>query len=160
MKFISVDYEKCRGCNSCTLACSITKGRKFNPSKANLSIVKFAEKSDVTFPMLCQQCLEPPCMDICPAQAISRDEKSGAIVINENLCIGCKMCIMACPIGGPWVDGENHKIMKCDLCDGDPLCVKYCAFGALEFVTAEDAALKNRKEGIKNILKLLDKFNS
>ena len=99
-------------------------------------------------------------MDLCPAQAISRDEKSGAVVIDENLCIGCKMCIMACPIGGPWVDAENFKIMKCDLCEGDPKCVKYCAFGALEFVTAEEAALKNRKEGVKNILKLLDKLSS
>ena len=151
MKFISVDYEKCRGCNSCTLACSLGKTCKLNPSKANLSIVAFPARADITFPMSCRQCLDPPCMDICPAQAIYRDDKSGAILINGELCIGCKMCIMACPIGGVWFDNEQLKIMKCDLCEGDPKCVKSCAFGALEFLTTEEALIRNRKKKASRI---------
>jgi Fe-S-cluster-containing hydrogenase component 2 len=64
---------------------------------------------------------------------------------------------MACPIGGPWVDVRESRIMKCDLCEGDPKCVKYCGFEALQFVSAEEATYKKRKEGAKKLSELLKK---
>ena len=157
MKFILVDYEKCHGCNSCTLACSIVKTGKFNIEKANISIVEI-HHSGLTLPVFCLQCLDPACMEACPAGAIYRNEENGAVIINENLCVGCKMCIMACPIGGPWIDDENHRIMKCDLCGGDPQCAKVCRYGALQYITAEDSTRKKRKEGIQRLAKTLDKL--
>jgi Fe-S-cluster-containing hydrogenase component 2 len=158
-KLIMVDYEKCHGCNSCTLACSFAKTKEFNPTRANLSIVFFPEEGDLTVPVVCQNCLEPVCMEVCPAQAIYRDEETGAVVINENLCIGCKLCVMTCPIGGLWVDIKNNKIVKCDLCEGDPKCVKNCGFEALQFVEAEEAIIKKRKEGAKKLSRILNKLS-
>lgn len=155
-KFILVDYEKCHGCNSCTLACSFIKTGEFNPTRANISVAYFPEAGNMTIPMFCQNCLEPPCMDVCPAQAIYQDEKKGVVVIDENLCIGCKMCMMSCPIGGPGVDHKSSKIMKCDLCDGDPECVKNCNFEALRLVMAEEASIKKRREGAKRLSRVLD----
>jgi len=160
VKFILADYEKCHGCNCCTLACSFIKTGKFNIAKANISIVAIHDSTDLTLPVFCLQCLEPACMDVCPAGAIYRNGESGAVVINEDLCVGCKMCIMACPIGGPWFDDENNKIMKCDLCGGDPKCVKFCAYGALQYVTAEESTFKRRKEGIQKVAKTLEKFGN
>lgn len=157
-KFILVDYEKCHGCNSCTLACSFAKTREFNPTRSNLSIVSYPELGNLTIPVICQNCLEPPCMEVCPAQAISQEEETGAVLIDENLCVGCKMCIMACPIGGPWVDVKTLKVMKCDLCEGDPQCVKNCGFEALQFVKPEEAVEKKRKEGARKLSEIINKL--
>lgn len=154
MKYIVVDYDQCRGCNCCTLACSFAKTKTFNSNKANLSITQFPEL-DLYVPVVCQQCLQPVCMEVCPAQAIYLDEKTGASIIDQNICIGCKMCIMACPFGSPWVDSERSCVMKCDLCGGDPECVKYCGYGALQFVPEEEATMKQRDEGARKILEIL-----
>jgi Fe-S-cluster-containing dehydrogenase component len=99
-------------------------------------------------------------MDVCPALAIYRNKETGAVLIDENLCIGCKMCLMACPLGAPWVDSESSRVMKCDLCSGTPQCVQYCGFGALQFVTAEEAMLKMRNEGARKISEVINRLSS
>jgi Fe-S-cluster-containing hydrogenase component 2 len=156
--FILVDYEKCHGCSSCTLACSFAKTGEFNPSRADISVAYFPEAGNLTIPMLCQNCLEPACMEVCPVQAIHRDEKKDVVVIDDNLCIGCKMCMMSCPIGGVGVDHKTSKMVKCNLCDGDPECVKNCNFDALQLVMPEEATTKKRKEGAKKLAKMLNKL--
>ena len=158
MKCIVVDYDECRGCNCCTLACSFFNTKTFNSTKANLSIASFPEV-DLRFPVVCQQCLQPVCMEVCPALAIYRDDETGAMIIDQKLCIGCKMCIMACPVGSPWVDSDNFRVMKCDLCGGDPKCVSYCGYGALQFIPVEEATMKQRKEGARKIADILKKLN-
>jgi Fe-S-cluster-containing hydrogenase component 2 len=93
-------------------------------------------------------------MDVCPVGAISRDEETGAIVLDQDLCIGCNMCLTVCPLGGISVDPETGTIIKCDLCQGDPECVKHCVYGALEFVKASEAGYIRRREGVKNLFKI------
>jgi Fe-S-cluster-containing dehydrogenase component len=159
MKYIVVHYDKCHGCNSCTLACSFKKTESFNISRSNVSVIAFSDLGDLTVPVICQHCLHPACMDVCPAHAIYRDEQNGAVRIDENLCVGCKLCMMSCPIGGPWVDSITSRVMKCDLCDGDPQCVHNCGFGALEYLDADEAPTKMRKEGAKKLSQLLYKLN-
>jgi len=61
------------------------------------------------------------------------DELTGAVVIDEQKCIGCKACVTACPFGAILLTPEG-TLIKCDLCKGDPKCVKYCYFGAIKFV--------------------------
>jgi Fe-S-cluster-containing hydrogenase component 2 len=63
--------------------------------------------------------------------------------VDEKLCVGCRMCTMACPFG-LIVIGLNQKAIKCDLCGGDPECVKACTYGALEFTADETRALERR----------------
>ena len=159
MKYIVVDYDKCRGCNSCTLACSFYKTNTFNTMKANLSIASFPE-FNLRFPVVCQQCLQPVCMEVCPAQAIYRDKETGAMIINGDLCIGCKMCIMTCPVGSPRVDSDSSTVTKCDLCGGDPNCVKYCGYGALQFITVEEATMRQRNTSAKRIAAILNELRS
>jgi len=161
MKYLMVDYDECRGCHSCALACSFGKTREFNINRSNISIVSFPKKG-FFIPVICEQCLKPVCEDVCPVEpekAIHRDKDTGAMIIDEDLCIGCKLCISACPIGAPWLDEKNSKIMKCDLCDGDPRCVKHCNYGALHYVKADEATMKKRREGAYKISMVLDKLN-
>jgi len=108
--------------------------------------------------MLCQQCQEPACSAVCPKDAISRDEELGKVVINYDLCITCHMCVAACPFGAIGIDVIENKVIKCDLCDGDPLCVRFCEAGALEFVDASIANLRKKRTAALNFSELMKKF--
>jgi Fe-S-cluster-containing hydrogenase component 2 len=77
--------------------------------------------------------------------AISRNDKTGAMVVNQIRCIGCKMCINACPFGSTGYDMVNHSIIKCDLCDGNPECAKNCPSGAIVFQESNTANLNKKK---------------
>jgi len=96
--------------------------------------------------MLCQQCEDAPCVAICPQDALSRDPVLDRVVLNYDLCIGCKMCVTACPFGGMGIDIVARQVVKCDLCDGDPTCVRFCDSGALEFVQATAANLRKKRD--------------
>jgi Fe-S-cluster-containing hydrogenase component 2 len=104
------------------------------------------------------QCRDPLCMDVCPVTAISRNEETGALIVNVDQCVGCRMCTVVCPLGGISINYENGKAMKCDLCDGDPVCVKACGYGALNYIEAEKDALNKRLKGIEKISKILKKM--
>jgi Fe-S-cluster-containing hydrogenase component 2 len=77
-------------------------------------------------------------MEICPSAALKRDPETNAIVVDENRCVGCKMCMMICPFGNIHFNLEKHVIQKCNLCDGEPKCVTFCMPHALNFVEVEE----------------------
>jgi Fe-S-cluster-containing dehydrogenase component len=94
-------------------------------------------------------------MEICPADAIQRDEKTGAISIDPSRCAGCKMCMLACPAGNIHFNSTEHISEKCDLCEGDPHCVKFCTSGALNFEEEEDAYTAGRESVDAQIIRML-----
>lgn len=94
---------------------------------------------------MCMQCEKAACANVCPVKAISRNEETGAWEINHVKCIGCKMCINACPFGAVSFDSISHMIYKCDLCNGDPSCAKKCHFGAISFEEGDVAGLNKKK---------------
>lgn len=151
-KALFVNTDKCTGCRLCELACSVSHYKTFSPARSRIRVFEFpSEGKDV--PIVCEQCNKCPCVDICPTDAIKRDAETGAIVIDYDLCIGCKRCITACPFGGAMVDPMDERVVFCDLCSGDPECVKYCLTRALTFVTA-DKAWGIRAKGIAEKLSL------
>ena len=77
--------------------------------------------------MVCQQCEDPLCMAMCPAGALSRSPETHAVVVDPDKCLGCRTCVEVCPFGAPSVDPRTGKSEKCNLCDGDPTCVKVCS---------------------------------
>jgi len=92
--------------------------------------------------------------------ALSKDEK-GVIRIDEYKCNGCGWCIRACKFGAITLHPTKRVVMTCDLCDGDPECVKLCPFeGALTFATIEEVTHGLRKEAIDRILRELNKARS
>ena len=88
-------------------------------------------------------------MEICPANAISRNQVTGAVEIDQSQCAGCKMCMMACPMGNIHFNSTTRVSNKCDLCGGDPSCVKHCISGALRFED-ESKAFDYKRKNIDN----------
>ena len=131
-KVLAIDYTKCTGCRICEIACSTKKVHASNPTRARIHVVKF-DTDRTNVPMVCEQCEKAPCMDICPANALSRDKNLGFIAIDYDKCIFCKFCVAVCPFGGISIDHKEQRVVKCDLCQGDPLCVIFCEPRALEY---------------------------
>ncbi|TAN62375.1 MAG: 4Fe-4S dicluster domain-containing protein, partial [Magnetospirillum sp.] len=77
------------------------------------------------------------CLNACPVDAIRIDAVTAAKVVHDTLCVGCKVCTIACPFGTINYHADSGKVAKCDLCDGDPACAKACPTGAITFVDAE-----------------------
>ncbi len=153
-KVIFVDPDRCVGCMSCVLACSLQHGDTIGPANSRILPVRL-KKQVGNLPVLCRQCLKPLCAEVGPMTAISRSEKTGAMTVDSVRCIGCAMCMTACPLGGISVKAEEGHAVKCDHCDGDPLCVRFCTYGAIEYITEDEAALKSKKEAAGKLGELL-----
>ncbi len=146
---LTVKVDLCTGCLACTLACSFTKHSVFNPELARIRVLKF-EDGGVDAPLVCQQCDTPRCVEACPIGALVRDPANGILVVDEAVCDGCGICLVACPYGaiGAYAadTARGKRILKCDLCGGDPACVPWCETGALAMVPAEDEAVDRSME--------------
>ncbi len=79
-------------------------------------------------------------MYACPVEAITIDQGTGAKVVDDHRCVGCKVCTIACPYGTINYRPEHGKVSKCDLCGGDPQCAVACPTGAITVVDAVQAA--------------------
>lgn len=133
---IIVDAEKCSGCRICEAVCStrILDNKGFNRKMAAIRVLFKGELEEDIRPVVCKQCKRPLCAKNCPTESISRDV-NGIIQINKDSCIGCGNCAQDCPFGAMVLHPDLEVPSKCDLCQGDPLCVKYCVTGALRFIS-------------------------
>jgi Fe-S-cluster-containing hydrogenase component 2 len=75
-------------------------------------------------------------MQACPVDAISLDAATGAKVVSDTLCVGCKVCTIACPFGTVNYNSSTGKVIKCDLCEGEPACASACPTQAITYVDA------------------------
>jgi Fe-S-cluster-containing dehydrogenase component len=153
---IVYDPKLCTGCLTCEIVCSAFKNNgKIRPeiSRIKVTMKIFSGEEDNFEPIICYQCDDPKCLLACPVDgAFYICEITGARVINESSCIGCKICIEACSqqFKPPRIifDIEKKVAIKCDLCDGDPQCVKWCPNGALKYISLSEF----RKLGSKHKL--------
>ena len=113
------------------------------------------EEEGIDVPMVCQQCETPICEAVCPMHALYRDPQTGAMLIKEEACIGCRMCIIACPFGGSSIHPETIKTIKCDLCLGEPQCVEFCATKALEYIPVSKAVLLRKRAAARKLGELM-----
>ena len=142
-----VEPEKCTGCRTCELFCSLRNFGEVNPARARIHVVRSQEDNIITtVPVVCQQCEDPLCMAMCPAGALSRNLETNAVVVDHDKCLGCRTCVQVCPFGAPSVDPRTGKSEKCDLCGGDPICVKFCSQEALKFVTAAEESMTRKRD--------------
>lgn len=158
-KILVIELEKCTGCRLCESACSVKHEKVVNPARARIHVTKW-EEAGLYAPMVCQHCETPVCEMVCPMKATRRDPKTGAMVIDYDKCIGCKMCVMACPIGGAMVDPRTRKVVKCDLCDGDPVCVKFCETKALQYLEATVANLRKKRQAVEKFSEIMRTLSS
>ena len=139
-KALVVDLNLCSGCRSCELRCAFKHHRQCNPANSRMRVVRL-DHVGLSVPLFCLNCDEGFCQEICPTKAIQRDEKTGALALQEDKCVRCRACTMVCPFSGLQVL-PDRRVVKCDLCGGDPYCVKYCETGALRYVEVEDVGLQ------------------
>ena len=143
-KVLVVDAAKCTGCRLCEQVCSVWHEGTVNPYRARIRVVKWELEGEV-LPMVCRQCDDPPCQQICPTEAISKAADTGWVTVDYERCIGCRMCISACPFGAMDYDMVGKKVIKCDLCQGHPQCVRFCDPKAIRFEIKGQPSAQYRK---------------
>ncbi len=150
------DANRCTGCGACRLACSIENDLGLVRSWRRIET--FNPRHHPSAPLFhltlaCNHCSEPACMYACPALAYRRDEVTGAVLLDENKCIGCKYCSWACPYDAPVFDDDRGVMSKCTFCNHrlqqglEPACASLCPTGALDFGDLPEADLVNEIDG-------------
>ena len=84
---LSVDIEKCTGCNLCEIACSLRHDKVISPLCSRIEVINVKEVADI--PVYCYQCDDASCAAVCPVKAIEKDS-SGVMSINKETCINCR----------------------------------------------------------------------
>lgn len=132
LKTLIIDAQKCIGCRSCESYCALKHENVCNPAKGRIHVVKW-EQEAIFVPINCMRCEVPACELACPKHATYRNYRTGALEVDANRCIGCLSCVFECPFGATFVDPLDGRVLKCDLCDGDPTCVKVCPTNAITY---------------------------
>ena len=139
MEALQIHPEKCTGCKQCELACAWVQTGSFQPSRSVIRVHIFDEQASFA-PYTCFQCDEAWCMQACPVNAIDVDEQTGAKIVLDEVCVGCKLCVIACPFGTIFFDKSSEVAAKCDLCAGDPACARACPTDAIEVAAVDPGA--------------------
>jgi anaerobic dimethyl sulfoxide reductase subunit B (iron-sulfur subunit) len=145
-----IDQSRCIGCNSCTIACM--QWHDIPPGSVKWMRVYQWEKGifpDLRLhmlPVMCYHCEKPVCVRACPNDALYKEDKYGAVLVDTDRCQGSRMCWRACPYGAPQFDGDESgtKMSKCTMCVDrlkqglKPICVLSCSMRAMEFGPLND----------------------
>jgi Fe-S-cluster-containing dehydrogenase component len=151
MSAISIIPERCTGCQSCEMACSLSHEGSCSPSLSRIRMKKWEEIS-VFIPIVCQQCEKPPCVDICPTGARKRGPGTDTVITDGKRCVGCKSCLYACPYSAPALHPVTKRTITCDLCGGQPLCTQVCTAGALSYEPEGDLSTEKRRAFAQTLL--------
>jgi Fe-S-cluster-containing dehydrogenase component/formate-dependent nitrite reductase membrane component NrfD len=134
-----LESDSCIGCHACTVAC---KSEHDVPIGVNRTWLKYVETG--SFPntgrsftvMRCNHCDDAPCMKICPTSALHRTG-NGVVDFDDEICIGCKACMNACPYDAIYINPDTNVANKCNFCNHrvevglEPACVVVCPTHAI-----------------------------
>ncbi|MCX8032650.1 MAG: 4Fe-4S dicluster domain-containing protein [Thermoleophilia bacterium] len=162
---IQHDTETCVGCYACAVACMDQNDLEIQESPAFWRQVYTVESRAGAewriryVSLACFHCADAPCLLACPTGAIKQSAATGAIIVEQDLCIGCHGCSMACPFGVPRY-GKTGTMQKCHLChvrvkNGlEPACVRVCPTGALRFGDPNQLGFETGKRVARQVVEV------
>ncbi len=124
---LQVNQAQCMGCRICELVCGATR-HAFNPARSRIRVTEKLYAHPEVY--VCKQCESPACVEACPPGALYKTDTM--VVFEQEKCTSCFLCVEACPYDALFVFGDN--LLKCDVCQGDPQCLKYCPKGVFKLV--------------------------
>jgi electron transport protein HydN len=169
--FVIADPKRCIGCRTCEVACVLAhsgdEGLQGMSAAHFIPRLKLIRTAKVSTPVQCHQCEDAPCVKVCSTGAIVFS--SDSVQVNQERCVGCKSCMIACPYGaveivtveklervGRGISEHTVRVkkveaQKCDLCitqEEGPACIRVCLTKALRLVDQKvmSVAMKGRQE--------------
>lgn len=148
------DTNLCTGCDACRVACFVENESR-GPSVPDWRTIHTHNKTGrpgaprFHLSLACQHCADPACLNGCPVRAYRIDEETGAVLLDEGRCIGCRYCVWVCPYSAPVLDSVSGTVSKCDFCRERqgrslaPACATLCPTGALA-VEERDGEMTDR----------------
>jgi len=144
-----IDLHRCVGCQACTVACQegnhVPPGQFWNLVVTVGPIGTYPQVGTYYLSRPCMHCAKPPCVDGCPTRA-SHIREDGLVLVDEDKCVGCGYCIVACPYGVRYYNDKLGIAQKCTFCVDRlaagqlPLCVSTCPQKARFFGDLGDAS--------------------
>lgn len=171
---MAIDTKRCVGCNACTTACKMannvpddifwTRALTKGGDEVDTPAGTFPNLSMVYYTLGCQHCDNPACVKVCPVGATHKDTETGIVLQDYDRCIGCRMCMAACPYTGVrsfnWQEPKNqmgfaigdaevpahqkHTVEKCTFCyqrtsrGETPACMDLCPARARHWGDLDD----------------------
>lgn len=145
MNVVFVELDRCIACLSCEQACLFQQAEQNRGDRPNIFVNVDMNRRQI-YTGTCLQCKTALCMEVCPVSALTRDPETEAVVVDKEKCLGCGICVTACPFGYMHLDEPLRKAAKCDLCGGNPKCVQVCMARALHFGSINSLAELKRKQ--------------
>jgi Fe-S-cluster-containing dehydrogenase component/CheY-like chemotaxis protein len=147
--WIQVRPELCYACLGCTVACAfanlgLPEDASLRPAMLAAARLSVEASGGYSVPLLCLQCEDAPCMAVCAAGALQRPEPNAPVAVDAARCIGCRRCVLACPLGVLTLDEDNRVVQKCSLCSRrrqagqKPACVASCPTAALQWIEGRE----------------------
>ena len=154
----------CSGCQRCELACSVANDGYASQHSARLHVWRnytfgpSVGSGEGVFGNIqwtvdtCKQCAEPLCAASCPTGAMHRDEATGLVMADGDVCVGCGACVEGCPWHMPRIKRDEAVSVKCVACGR---CAQQCPNGAIQIIAWEDIAAEALGDGARNTMELV-----
>lgn len=148
MKAFVLDPPRCTGCEACRVACAIENRLPMDRVWRTVHHANPEHRPGVPafhLSLACNHCARPACLEGCPASAYRKDPATGAVLLDETRCIGCRYCSWSCPYDAPRFDADSGVMGKCTFCQDRlragkaPACAAACPTGALSVETPAGA---------------------
>jgi len=158
---LMVDTKRCIGCHSCEVACKEEFNLPVGPQMIRVVKAgprKVGKKLVIDYvPVFCKHCENPPCIKACPEDALYK-RVDGIVLVDKDKCIGCQICIDACPINAPTLNRDTGKVELCNLCAQridiglEPLCKIVCPARCIYFGESQEVNRIMQDKNVKDLL--------
>lgn len=143
---MAIDTKKCVGCMDCVVACKTENNTPEGFNRDWITTETNGRFPDVQLEIRserCNHCSNPPCVSCCPTGASHVHDLGGVVLVEHNMCIGCKACLSSCPYDARYVHPDGYAD-KCTFCihrvekGEDPACVSVCPTHCMTFGDLDD----------------------